>query len=206
MSDNAVPALQSKYDAVAPRWGDKMRLLGYFDAYLGFLSHLRRGSPDVSVIDIGAGSGAMAEAWVAINGAPRAMTLLDPSRGMLNRAATCLSARGVTPSLEARGLGEEIGGRFDVLLAAHVIEHFADPVAALADMRRLARPNARLWLVASKPHWCNALIWLQWRHRTFAPEPLTEMLAQAGFVAEVPYAFPSGPPSRTSFGVVARAV
>lgn len=91
----------------------------------------------------------------------------------------------------------------DALLAAHLIEHFADPAAALAEMATLLRPGGRLWLVVSKPHWCNAIIWLQWRHRTYGPEEIARLVRLAGFAVERTYAFPSGPPSRTSQGLVA---
>ena len=37
------------------------------------------------VIDVGSGTGAFAEAWVAIHGPPRELTLLEPSAAMLER-------------------------------------------------------------------------------------------------------------------------
>lgn len=199
--------LNDRYAKAAPRWSDKMRLLGYYDGYLGFLSHLER--RDVSgshVIDVGAGTGAMAEAFVSVNGPAATLTLLDPAGGMLDHASAALAARGFTAETRVTGLDSTVEGQYDVLLAAHVIEHFADPAAALADMRRLARPGARLWLVVSKPHWCNVLIWFKWRHRTFQQAEIGRMLEAAGFDVERLYDFPAGPPSRTSFGVVARAV
>ena len=198
--------LERRYASAAPVWSDKMRLLGYFDAYLGFLSHMSpaRDRP-ARVIDIGAGTGAMAEAWTAINGVPEEMVLLDPSRPMLEVAEVALKRRGVTPGLRVAALGPCIQEQFDVLLAAHVIEHFDDPGSALHDIRRLAAPGARLWLVVSKPHWCNVIVWLQWRHRTFRRDEITGLLREAGFEAESLYSFPSGPPSRTSFAVLARA-
>ncbi|WP_299738227.1 methyltransferase domain-containing protein [uncultured Roseobacter sp.] len=199
--------LDRRYASAAPKWSDRMRLLGYYDGYLGLLSHLphaaRKGG---HVIDIGAGTGAMAEAWVAVNGAPERLALLDPSAAMLASAETALTARGVDADYLIEGLNAETAGQFDVLLAAHVIEHFKSPQEALRHMRRLARPGAQLWLSVSKPHWCSVLIWLQWQHRTFRPAEIDQMLQSAGFVAEQHYAFPAGPPSRTSFGVVARAV
>ncbi|WP_295316508.1 hypothetical protein [Roseobacter sp.] len=63
--------LERRYASAAPVWSDKMRLPGYFNAYLDSLSHM---SPALDrparVIDIGAGTGAMAEAWTAISGLP----------------------------------------------------------------------------------------------------------------------------------------
>ncbi|WP_254055803.1 hypothetical protein [Ruegeria sp. EL01] len=62
-SSSSIPTrLDQKYDAVARGWADKMRLLGYFDAYLGFLS---AGSPEdlgSNVLDVGCGTGAFADA------------------------------------------------------------------------------------------------------------------------------------------------
>jgi ubiquinone/menaquinone biosynthesis C-methylase UbiE len=206
MSDAARPdPLSRRYEGAAQRWRDKMRALGYYDGYLGFLSarnRLRTGGS--SVIDMGAGSAAFAEAWVAVNGAPDAMTLVDPSHGMLARGVAALAARNVTATPVVGFLGAtDTLETADVVLAAHVVEHCPDPVVALRQLGALIAPGGRLWLVASKPHWCNAIIWLQWRHRCFSPDIMRGLLAEAGYEVEFEYAFPAGPPSRTSRGYVA---
>ncbi len=201
-------ALDLKYDAAAPGWADKMRLLGYHDAYLGFLaSETYRASPGNRVVDIGCGTGAFADGWVAIHGPEQEITLLDPSREMLSRAHASLVRRGVdavVTDVPLEGFTPE--SPFDCLLAAHVIEHLPDPQPALARMRDLVETGARLWLVVSKPHWCNAIIWLQWRHRAYTRKEVAEALDASGWALESEYAFPSGPPSRTSRGYIARAV
>ncbi len=208
MTDVSHQTLTKRYDRAAGVWGDKMRTLGYYDAYLGFLSSpVSRPEGMARVVDIGCGSGAFAEAWVAIHGQQTALTLLDPSGPMLSRATAALAGRGVAAeTAEARLDTYTPGAPFDHLLAAHVIEHCPDPEAALAQMRALTHPDGRLWLVASKPHWCNAIIWLQWRHRTFQSEEIAALLSTSGWELESDYAFPAGPPSRTSRGYLARAV
>lgn len=196
--------LTTRYDSAAPRWGDKMRALGYYDGYLGFLAEpTDRLGNAVRVVDVGSGTGAFAEAWVAIHGAPREMTLLEPSAAMLERGHAALLRRGVSALRVQALLGEAELPPADVVLAAHVIEHCPDPLAALRQMRDLLRPGGQLHLVVSKPHWCNAIIWLQWRHRTFQDAEILSLLGSAGFALERTYAFPSGPPSRTSRGFVA---
>lgn len=193
-----------RYDDAAPRWGDKMRALGYYDAYLGFLTAQEEPyGAGAHVVDIGAGTGAFAEAWVASRGRPGSLTLLDPSRKMLERAMVALRGRAVEPRPLHGLLGERDLDPADVVLAAHVIEHCPDPLAALRAMRRAARPGGKLYLVVSKPHWCNAIIWLQWRHRTFRRDEILALVAEAGFRVDRTYAFPAGPPSRTSQGLVA---
>ncbi|MEM1430322.1 MAG: class I SAM-dependent methyltransferase [Pseudomonadota bacterium] len=201
-------SLAARYDAAAPKWHDKMRALGYYDGYLGFLSEPGHAPvPQARVLDIGAGTGAMAEAWVAVHGAPAEMTLLDPSAAMLDSAVGALRRHGVEARAVAAGLEQADGLPLaDEVLAAHLIEHFDDASAALALLRARLKPDGRLRLVVSKPHWCNAIVWLRWRHRCYTPPAVRALLRDAGFALEMEYAFPSGPPSRTSRGYVARPV
>lgn len=203
MAETTINATK-RYDVAARRWGDKMRSLGYYDGYLGFLSaRPSHRAINKMVIDVGSGTGSFAEAWVALNGPPRELILLEPSPAMLERGQAALRRRGVDPTPVQSLLGETELDRSDVVLAAHVIEHCPDPLIALRQMHDLLRPGGNLYLVVSKPHWCNAIIWLQWRHRTFHEGEIVTLLEKAGFDIEQVYAFPSGPPSRTSRGIVA---
>jgi len=207
MSDAAPhETLAGRYDGAANRWRDKMRALGYYDGYLGFLSAQSHGrAAPQTVIDMGCGSAAFAEAWVAVNGAPERLTLVDPSPGMLDRGVAALAERDVVADPLEGLLGQTPTlAPASTVLAAHIVEHCPDPVAALRQLGALLAPGGRLWLVASKPHWCNAIIWLQWRHRCFRRDEMLGLLDQAGFEIEFEYAFPAGPPSRTSRGYVAR--
>ncbi|MXQ08487.1 methyltransferase domain-containing protein [Alphaproteobacteria bacterium GH1-50] len=182
-----------------------MRSLGYYDGYLGFLSAPGlAGGTAVDVVDMGSGTASFAEAWIAVNGVPRSLTLVDPSRAMLDRGRAALSRRGVAPETVAAKLGETPRLSANELLVAHVIEHCPDPARAVADLAAMLRPGGRLRLVVSKPHWCNVIIWLQWRHRTFTEAEITRLITDAGLIVETTYAFPAGPPSRTSRGLVAR--
>ncbi len=74
--------LDQKYDHAAPGWADKMRLLGYFDAYLGFLSSDPQAELGRNALDIGCGTGAFAEARAVIR-REGYVTLLEPSARML---------------------------------------------------------------------------------------------------------------------------
>ncbi len=198
--------LDQKYDAAAPGWADKMRLLGYFDAYLGFLSTGSAGDLGRNALDVGCGTGAFAEARAVIQSEGR-VTLMEPADKMLRQAEVALSQRGVAAkTVQSRLEDYQSAEPFDCILAAHILEHCEDPINALRHMRRLAIPDAKLWLVVSKPHWCNAIIWFQWRHRSYWPQKVAEMLRDSGWVLEMEHRFPAGPPSRTSRGYLARAL
>jgi len=202
MSGTRTPTLTSRYERAAGGWGDKMRTLGYGDAYLDFLAAPpHRADPSDRICDVGCGTGTFAEAWVGVYGPPAQLTLLDPSPAMLTRAETALHRRGAATEPVPDGIDTfHPAAPFDHLLTAHVLEHVEDPVAALQTMRTWVYPGARLWLIVSKPHWCNAIIWLQWRHRAYRSEDVAAMLADAGWHLDSQYTFPSGPPSRTSRG------
>ncbi len=198
--------LDHKYDRAAPGWADKMRLLGYFDAYLGFLSSDPLVDLGHNALDIGCGTGAFAEARAVIRPEGQ-IALLEPSARMLDLAQSALQRRGSNASpIQSRLEEFQPEVRFDCLLAAHVLEHCADPVAALRQMRELVEPGSTLWLVVSKPHWCNAIIWFQWRHRTYRSEAVADILARSGWDLQSEHNFPTGPPSRTSRGYRALAI
>lgn len=201
-------ARTARYDAAAPRWHDKMRALGYYDAYLGFLSAPGMAPcANARVMDVGAGTGAFAEAWVAVHGQPSCMTLVDPSQPMLQRAAASLARRGVDADVRVATLEDvEVQAPYDEILAAHLIEHFEDPAPVLLRLRACLRPGGLLRLVVSKPHWCNAIIWFQWRHRSYRREHIQSVLETGGWDYLEDYSFPAGPPSRTSRGYLARRI
>ncbi len=212
MADSSRPTaphyLTNHYDRAAGGWGDKMRSLGYYDAYLGFLSSvLPRADAASRVLDIGCGTGAFAEGWAAIHGMQSQISLLDPSAAMLDRASAALSRRGLSAERVQTMLEDyDAPLPYDHLLAAHVLEHCDDALTGLTQMRVLTKTGGTLWLAASKPHWCNAIIWLKWRHRAFRPEEITSAFTNTGWMLEGEYPFPSGPPSRTSRGYLARAI
>ncbi|RMA42489.1 hypothetical protein D9R08_10395 [Rhodophyticola porphyridii] len=117
---------------------------------------------------------------------------------MLERGRACLRGLGVEPVLIQSMLGDTVLEPAHEALAAHILEYCPDPAAALTQIRDTLRPGGRLYLVVSKPHLCNAIISLQWRHRTFGRAEILTLVHEGGFAVEGSYALPSGPPSRTS--------
>ena len=101
--------------------------------------------PGDRVLDIGAGTGAVARAAIVAVGTASGVVALDPSIPMLMAArrggvehlvAACL------PNLPVRDAS------FDAVLSAFVMTHVDDPDASARDMRRALRPGGRVALSA----------------------------------------------------------
>lgn len=103
------------------------------------LPHLTAG---MSLIDVGCGPGTIT-AGLAELVAPGAVTALDASAEVLDQAAALFGERGLPVrtllgDADATGLAD---GSADVVHAHQVLQHVGDPVAVLAEMRRVCRPG-----------------------------------------------------------------
>ncbi len=188
--------LIATYDRAADHWEKKIRHLGYEAAYATFFR--RRAMRVGRVLDVGTGSGAFAGAWIAAGGS-RTMTLLDSSPAMLAHAERGIRSRGVSPEVVHLSMQDYWPSQpFGAVLAAHVLEHSSDPQETLRRFADWLEPGGRLFLVASKPHWCNWLIWLRFRHRWFRSDEVVRLARAAGLALADTHVFDHGPPSRTS--------
>jgi SAM-dependent methyltransferase len=107
-------------------------------AYL--LPHLRPGG---TLLDVGCGPGTITADLAAVVD-PGTVTAVEISEEALGAARAEASARGQR-NIEFRA-GDVYAldfpdGTFDVVHAHQVLQHLADPVAALAEMRRVCRPG-----------------------------------------------------------------
>ncbi len=194
--------LIGRYDLSARGWTEKLARIGYVTAYRDFL---RACGPDLKrgarICDMGCGSGVFAQAAIGKTGKAVDLTLVDPSAKMLEQASLALRTKVATLSCHQLFLEQfEPRHRFDLMLGAHVIEHCRNPQAALGKMYECLAPGGQMLLVISRPHWCQWLIWLRWRHRWYASEQIDRLARSAGLPAAEHHQFVAGPPSRTSFG------
>ena len=105
---------------------------------------LPRLHPGMDLLDVGCGPASIT-ADLAELVAPGRVVALDASPAALEAARATLEARGLLDRVELAA-GDVFAlpfedGAFDVVHAHQVIQHVDEPVAALAEMRRVARPG-----------------------------------------------------------------
>lgn len=216
MTQNANATTQSRsslndlYDKASLNWQAAIDRLGYPEAYAQLIA-LGLGTVELSepltVLDVGAGTGAFTTELLRSAAAVERVDLLDPSTKMLGAAQNRVRQhiQDVTPILGGIGSTDVVNGIYDLVLCSHVIEHVDDVPSSLAWLRSCLKPKGVLLLVVSKPHWCTALIRLRWGNAAFKPPVISGLLSETGFSLIDTVPFRKGPPSRTSCGYLAIA-
>ena len=140
---------------------------GAADSAAYLLAHLNAG---MDLLDVGCGPASIT-ADLAERVAPGRVVALDAASGALEAARATLSDRGLSEQVEVTS-GDVMAlpfedASFDVVHAHQVLQHLADPVGALAEMRRLTRPGG---IVAVRDAVHSAMTWFpepagmeQWR-------------------------------------------
>ena len=140
---------------------------GAADSAAYLLAHLRAG---MDLLDVGCGPASIT-ADLAERVAPGRVVGLDAAAGALEAARATLRERGLSEQVELT-CGDIMAlpfedTSFDVVHAHQVLQHLADPVGALAEMRRVTRPGG---IVAVRDAVYSAMTWFpesvgmeQWR-------------------------------------------
>jgi ubiquinone/menaquinone biosynthesis C-methylase UbiE len=186
----SIDTLRSRYDASADHWDNYLARLGQLHDYqLLFKSqavrpylHLDQTS---HILDCGVGTGAFSLALLDSIAHPVQVSGIDISYPMLTHAQQHLEHR--CPTLDLRWgdirrlpFADE---SFDAVIFAHVLEHLADPVAALREMVRVLKPGAPLVGSVTRKGLGQLLLSLRWHNRGFAAHQLDACLQATGLEA-----------------------
>jgi SAM-dependent methyltransferase len=128
--------------------------------------------PPASVMDVGAGTGAISLLVAELG---YHVTAVDLSPGMLARATEKAAERGVELTTVAAPATEPPTGPFDAVVERHLLWTTPDPVAALSAWRAVVTPGGRAVLfegIFSRDS-------LQWRARGMAADGLRRALGVA---------------------------
>ena len=129
---------------------------GATDSAAYLLPHLKAG---MDLLDVGCGPASIT-ADLAERVAPGRVVALDAAADALAAARKTLRERGLSEQVEVTS-GDVMAlpfedASFDVVHAHQVLQHLADPVGALAEMRRVTRPGG---IVAVRDAVYSAMTW-----------------------------------------------
>ena len=123
-------------------------------AYL--LPHLR---PGIAVLDVGCGPGTITADLAALV-SPGRIVAVDSAPAVLEQAAAFAAEAGVADRIEFAVADVNAldfpDGTFDVVHAHQVLQHLADPVKALREMRRVCKPGG---IVAARDGDYSGFVW-----------------------------------------------
>ena len=158
------------YEEKAKDWDDALSAMRVPEAYFRIHAALdTQGQQSFDtpkrVLDCGIGTGAFSTALIKSTPFPIELYGVDISPEMINCASNQLERYGVTPHLtvaDARRLPYE-DNHFDLVMAAHMLEHMVDPQATLAEMTRVLKPGGRVLLCITRNSLLGRHIQLKWR-------------------------------------------
>lgn len=163
--------LASQYDAASRHWSLTARRLHLETAYRTPLlvcravTDLADPKPNARVLDCGIGAGSLSIAMNSVLPDSIAFHGIDVSKQMLAKADIALRQAGMSPQLEQADILSipHAGQSFDVVMAAHVLEHLPDPQSALTEMIRVLKPGGVVFICITRRSVLGAFIQLRWR-------------------------------------------
>lgn len=167
------------YADLAARWDTIRQEYDHPDIGLGTVAALV--DPDLCVLDIGTGTGAMLP---LLGGVVGVVVALDHSMAMLGRARDLCRQEKLERVDLCNGRVEELpfaDDAFDACHCAMALHHVTQPQEAVAEMARVVRPGGRLMLTAFCPHeeeWMRDELAHRWLG--FSREEIEEHLRGAG--------------------------
>ncbi len=185
----SVVELTDRYDAAAKSWNQTLSRLGVSKAYQSLANSLygelvaHHRDTELRVLECGAGTAELSRALVALHPNPVQVCAVDISAEMLRQASQEFQNAGLEAELvlsDVRNLPFSDNSQ-DVVIAAHVLEHLADPRPAIAEMFRVLKPEGLALLCCTRQSFSGKWIQMKWRTHTVTPQLMRAWLDQQGF-------------------------
>lgn len=192
--------LTQSYNTVAPSWHRLVQRFGYDHAYAklfqslqqeGILAHLQ---DDSTVCDCGIGTAAFSLALAETLAFKPKIVGIDISPAMLNTAHQLLLQADVNHQVYQSNVNTLPfnDNTFDLVMAAHMLEHLPNPTLGLREMVRVLCPGAPLLLAVTHPGLLGTWIQWHWGNRCFASHELIKIMTDVGLTSINFYRFTVG--------------
>lgn len=205
--------LARHYDRKSTGWHRMISRHGFEASYRDLMdrvmrqSRYRQDAKELRVLDAGIGTGAMSSAFYRHIGRRFQLDGIDISTEMLRQAKLRLESLDIDLSVQCADLNKLPfpDNSFDVVLAAHVIEHLPDPQLALDEMFRVLKPEGILICSVTRSSLLGAYVQLIWRTHRVPSSMALAWIRRCGLksVRMVPFARHSAA-RRFSLGYVGR--
>lgn len=163
--------LADRFDAVSGSWERTTHRFRVEDAYRepliesGARTALASAGARARALDCGIGKGSLSIALDSILPKPIAYHGIDVSGEMLASAEVAMQQAGLSPKLKQADILSipYADQSFDLVMAAHVLEHLTEPHRALTEMIRVLKPGGLLFVCMTRRSVFGSLIQLRWR-------------------------------------------
>lgn len=183
-----MPDLIRLYDSTAWYWDSWVHRGLYRKAYFRLFQALQlecrmiRAAGSLRVLDCGIGAGLLAEALARAIKTPLELHGIDTSPGMLKRAQRRLSRSGIRTDLRKADICTlpYQNSEMDLVMGALVLDHIAEPVVALREMARVARPGATVLIIATRPRAPDAPFRAAFHYKPFPEHLVIQWMEDSG--------------------------
>lgn len=187
---HTVMELTDRYNHEAALWQQTLKRLGVAGAYQSLANALYRrlnnGVADktLNILDCGAGTATLSIALARRHARPANISAVDISAQMIQQASSAFDRAGLAVDLKLADIRKlpYANNTQDVVIAAHVLEHLADPSPALAEMYRVLKPGGLIALCCTRRSLFGRWIQMKWRTHTVTETVLRQWLDQQGFI------------------------
>jgi ubiquinone/menaquinone biosynthesis C-methylase UbiE len=133
-----------------------------------------------SILDVGSGAGQLAQHLLKYGDRDAAVTCIDLSQPMLRRARNRL--KGGSPAYVAADLSSLpfADESFDGVTCGYVLEHLPEPQIGLAELARVMKRGARMFLLTTEDSFSGAWTSRIWCCRTYNRKELTRVCESLG--------------------------